>query len=118
MKKIISIIIICSLLCGCENTSNIEKISCNKLEELQQEDNTVIIDVRTKEEYNENHLDNAINIPVDIIATEIEKQEDINNNTNIIVYCKSGVRSDKAAHILEEQKYKKIYDLGAISNCS
>ena len=38
-------------------------------------------------------------------------------NTHIIVYCRSGNRSATAAQKLIDMGYKKVYDLGAMSNC-
>ena len=81
------------------------------------EDNSILIDVRTKDEYEENHLADAINIPLDKINEKIKDYEEIKIDTNIIVYCKSGIRSSKAANILNKLEYKNIHDLGAISNC-
>lgn len=73
----------------------------------------IIIDVRTKEEYESGHIENAINIPYDNINNKT-----INNSkdTNIIVYCKSGNRSKIAANTLIKLGYKNIYDLGSINN--
>lgn len=74
---------------------------------------TVIIDVRTKEEYESGHIENAINIPYDNINSKT-----INNSkdTNIIVYCRSGSRSKTAANTLIKLGYKNVYDLGSINN--
>jgi rhodanese-related sulfurtransferase len=80
-----------------------------------QADGAIIVDVREEEEYKEEHLDEAINIPYTAITDRISKYAD--KDTKIIVYCKSGVRSNKAANSLIEAGYKNIYDLGSISNC-
>ena len=117
MKKIISVIIVCILLTGCNNENIVEKISCNDMKKILEEDNSILIDVRTKEEYEEEHLDNSINIPLDTLEEDITNYEEINKDTKIIVYCKSGKRSHTATEILKEKEYKKIYDLGAMSNC-
>ena len=69
-QKRIYIVFICLLLCGCNNpTTRVNEnnsIDCNKKDELL-EKGAYLIDVRTEEEYEEYHLDNAINIPVDEI---------------------------------------------------
>ena len=62
---------------------------------------------RVEEEYKESHLDKAINIPVDEIS-KIEMDKD----TILFVYCKSGVRSKQAAETLIDLGYI-VYDLGA-----
>lgn len=118
MKKIF-IILSLIILTGCANKEiKTGKISCNQKEELLKQENIVIIDVRTKEEYKESHMENAINIPYDKIKEKIKNKKEINKDTPIIVYCKSGARSEKAYNILIEEGYTKVYDLGALSKCN
>ena len=120
MKKYILLIGICLLFCGCQNNSmkSSGKIKCNDINTiLSYENNPKLIDVRTKDEYDEYHLDNAINIPFDSIGEDIKNVENISLDTPIIVYCKSGARSSQAYSTLKGAGYKNVYDLGAISNC-
>ena len=120
MKKIIILCIFCLLLCACQNNSikKSGKIKCNDINTiLSYENNPKLIDVRTKEEYEEYHLDNAINIPYDNIKEDIKNIENISLDTPIIVYCKSGARSNQAYSSLKSEGYKNVYDLGAMSNC-
>lgn len=71
----------------------------------------VWIDVRTPEEYQQGFLEGAINIPVQVIDQEIEKQvTDV--NAPIYVYCRSGNRSAKAAEILHQKGYKHVINYG------
>ena len=119
MKKIL-ILISLIILTGCSNKTEIKtgKINCEQKNILVEEKNAVIIDVRTTDEYKESHMKNAINIPYDQIKKQITKEENINKETPIIVYCKSGARSNKAYNTLIEQGYKNVYDLGALSKCN
>ena len=120
-KKLIILFGVCLLLVGCGKTKEIEpgKITCSQMSTLMSGDvKPVLIDVRTKEEYAEGHLAEAINIPVDSISEEVPKNKDIStDDTPIIVYCNSGKRSAQAYEALKKAGYKKIYDLGAMSNC-
>lgn len=70
--------------------------------------NTVLIDVRTPNEYNTNHLNNSINMPVNNILTTIRKYE---KNTRLILYCDHGRQSRMAAHLLNSMGYNNIYIL-------
>ena len=120
---ILILIVSLFIFSGCEkkNSENeIEpgKITCTQKDTLINDNKgTVLIDVRTSDEYNESHLDRAINIPYDVITTDISKYSNIKKDTPIIVYCRSGARSAKAAESLKNAGYTKIYDLGAKSNC-
>lgn len=119
MKKIL-IILSLIILTGCSNKTEIKtgKITCEQKNILVEENNAVIIDVRTKDEYKELHMEDAINIPYNQITEQKLKEENINKETPIIVYCKSGTRSNKAYNTLIEQGYKNVYDLGALSKCN
>ena len=131
MKKIVILICFLLLLTGCgkkeerkdnvssnsnESVTKIEKVTCDKMKELVN-DGAILIDVREIDEYNEGHLDKAINISYTIIKDKIgDYTKDLNQK--IVVYCKSGVRSNKAANYLLDLGYKNIYDLGSINNCN
>lgn len=76
-------------------------------------DNSLLIDVRSKAEYQEGHVPNAINIPVDNIESDIDDY--IDAETIIIVYCRSGRRSKKASEILLDKGIPLVFDAQAIS---
>jgi|SRR5690554_1008347 len=69
-----------------------------------------LIDVRTLEEFNEGHVQNAQNICV----TDADFKENISKldkNEPVYLYCRSGKRSAKASQILKEMGFKEIYDM-------
>lgn len=87
-----------------------EKINYTQLKELLKKENAILIDVRSKQEYDEGHLNYAINIPYYEIHFEITKKVK-NRQDCIIVYCQSGVRSCKALEELKNLNYNNIYEL-------
>lgn len=101
MKKIIIIILSVFLIAGCSSKENSE------LQKIIDENNYIIVDVRTKEEFDEGHLKDALNIPYEEIGENIFEQGKI-----ILVYCKSGKRSKIAYDTLKQNGYN-AYDLGA-----
>ena len=112
MKKILLLLVL--LLVGCVSTVNTYTIiTQDKAKEMMKEEsNYIILDVRTKEEYEEKHIEDAINIPLD----EIEKTTKLKDKEQLIfVYCKSGNRSKQASEILANLGYTNIYDIGGIS---
>lgn len=106
MKKIFIMLCIAIMLSGCNKTSNETNI-----ESLMKENEYIIVDVRTEEEYDSEHLVDAINIPYD----EIDEDTDLDKNKLIFVYCRSGNRSKKAYDTLISLGYN-VYDLGAIDS--
>lgn len=85
--------------------------STNDLESIMKEDNYIIVDVRTKEEYERLHIKEAINIPYDEINESIE----LDNSKKILVYCQSGNRSQKSYISLTNLGYD-VYNLGGIND--
>ncbi len=71
----------------------------------------ILIDVRTAEEFAEGHIAGAVNIPVDYIEGRLAE---IPTDIPVVVYCRSGNRSARAASILVDNGYSEIYDLGGI----
>ena len=80
--------------------------------EICKRTNALLIDVRTPEEYREKHIEGAVNIPV----YEIDniKNEIIDPNKVILVYCKTGKRSKIVKQILTQNGYKNVYTFSAI----
>ena len=112
---------ICFYICVCNLTiifaQNIHSISPKHFREIIDTDhNEIILDVRTTKEYNSGHIENAIHI--NYYKPKFKKKlSQFNRNKNILVYCKSGVRSTNTIKMLKKLGFKKIYDLeGGIDN--
>lgn len=80
---------------------------------MDNEDNIIILDVRTQEEFDSAHIEGAILLPYDQIS---EKASEIlpDKNQTILVYCRSGNRSKTASETLVSMEYTKVYDFGGI----
>ncbi len=122
MKKLISILLLLSFMViaisGCSSSSSSsaspEKISAKKAKEMMDEDKKIIVlDVRTKEEYNSGHIANAILVP-DYEVKDKAKELLTDQSAKILVYCRSGRRSALAAQTLCELGYTSVYDFGGI----
>lgn len=80
---------------------------------MMEESSVIILDVRTPEEYNEGHIEGAILIP-DYEILETAEKILTDKNQTILVYCRSGNRSRKAANNLLYLGYQNVYDFGGI----
>lgn len=80
---------------------------------LDSEKNIILLDVRTREEFEQLHIPNALLVPLDTLEKEIASQLP-DKNTTILVYCRSGRRSAIAAQMLADKGYASVYDLGGI----
>jgi len=90
---------------------NINNISYSKLQEMLKEKlYTIVLDVRSPQEYEEGHINGAINIPEYEISSKVNNIIQ-NKNTKIIVYCASGSRSKKAIKTLKKLGFVQLYNL-------
>ncbi len=108
-KKILCCLLIITmglLLVGCS-----EEKEMSSLDKILKEDNYIIVDVRTKEEYDTSHVKDSINIPYD----EIDENVELDKDKTILVYCKSGGRSNIAYNTLKDLGYD-VMDLGAFDS--
>lgn len=83
-------------------------------EMIMQDNRLVIVDVRTKAEYEDGHIPGAVLIPNESIT---DKKPELLPDMNqvILVYCRSGNRSKQAAQKLANMGYKKVYEFGGIN---
>ena len=94
-----------------------ENITKEEMKEiLRANNNVILLDVRSHQEYKEGHLERSINIPLYDLQKEalskIRNKEDI-----VIVYCSAGIRSKKAVQILRKMGYINLYNIeGGIEN--
>lgn len=79
---------------------------------IDTEQDIIILDVRTKEEFNESHIPSAVNIPLDVVTDKVDKI--YSKNTKIFIYCRSGVRSKYASSYLAEMGFTNIFEFGGI----
>lgn len=76
---------------------------------------TVLVDVRTPEEFADGHLDGALNSDYrgGAFAQEIETWD---KDKVYYLYCATGNRSGKAAELLKEAGFKYIYNVGGFTD--
>lgn len=82
---------------------------------MQSETGYIILDVRTREEYDEGHIPGAICIPNEAIQ-KTPPVELPDRTQRILVYCRSGRRSKEAAQKLADLGYTNIVEIGGIAN--
>lgn len=70
----------------------------------------IIVDVRTKAEYNNGHIKKSINLPLQTIIDDLKK---LKKDQIIITCCASGMRSASAKGILKSNGFNEVYNGGA-----
>ncbi len=80
-------------------------------------DESVIIDVRTLDEWNAGHLATAQHLQLDLVAQSIETAV-VDKNQQVYLYCRSGNRSGQAKIIMDGLGYTNVINAGGLGNAS
>lgn len=89
------------------------KISPREAKERMEAGGATVVDVRTAEEYGESHIPGAVLVPLDTIGSQRPAALP-DTGAELLVYCRSGVRSKAAAEQLAALGYQQVYDFGGI----
>jgi len=104
MFKYIILVLSIGLILGCSRPSDEEILAGRKAVA----NGAMIIDVRSEKEFNtEGHIKGAVNIPIAYVDRMFNS---IPRDKEIVVYCRSGARSEIAARLLREQGWT-VYDV-------
>ena len=89
------------------------KISAEEAYEIMASQEVVVVDVRTREEYESRHIENAVLVPNESIGSEMPEALP-DKEATLLIYCRSGRRSKDAAQKLLALGYQSVYDFGGV----
>ena len=78
---------------------------------MMKKKNTVILDVRTPEEYKSGYIGNAVNYNVMDSLSFLQTISALDKDKKFLLYCKSGRRSGKALVMMKDMGFKKVHHL-------
>ena len=115
MKKRILPLVCSALLMftGC-GADGYQKISQEKAKEMMDTQEVLVLDVREQSEYAGGHIPGAVLLPVGTIDEDTAAAVIPEKDTTVLVYCRSGSRSKRAAKALAGLGYTGIYGFGGI----
>lgn len=108
------------IISACSSVKQIEQgdksqyqvVDTKEFQELIQGKNTIILDVREPDELvEEGFIENSVNIPLGQLEENLGAIKDLKSDTRILTYCRSGIRSGKAADKLINLGFKNVYSL-------
>lgn len=112
MKKSVSVALVAILsLSACTGFANTTKQVPPNQMAVKPKAKGIWIDVRTPEEYQAGHLDNAVNVPVGDVATRIASLQS-DKDAPINLYCRSGRRAETARQTLLKMGYTNVTNHG------
>ena len=86
-----------------------QKINAEEAYEMMASQEVVVVDVRTREEYDGGHIENAVLVPNESIGSEMPEALP-DKEATLLVYC----RSKDAAQKLLALGYQNVYDFGGV----
>ena len=102
------------LLTACAQAASYEQITQEEAKQIMDTTNGyILLDTRTREEYDQSHIPGALLIPHTEIAERAE-EELPDKDQLILVYCRSGNRSKQASEVLAELGYTNVKEFGGI----
>ena len=91
-----------------ENPKN--NVGFGEFKTILDKNNYALVDVRTPEEFNEGHIDGAVNINFYDATFDSDIQK-LNKDKTVMVYCRSGGRSSNAMNKMVGMGFSKVYNL-------
>lgn len=102
-----------TVLCQ-QDLRSVKAVSPAEVHQLSLNDSSVVLlDVRTVQEYQQEHVANSILIPVQELESRIEELE-VLKSKKIIAICRSGNRSNRAAAILHDHGFEAYNMVGGM----
>ncbi len=80
-------------------------------DKLKNDDEAVILDVRTEEEVEEGYIPNSKNIDIYKGQGFINEVEKLDKSKHYYIYCRSGKRSSQACTLLDQMGFSETYNL-------
>lgn len=113
---------ICCVLAGCsaggegsgdnsQEQAAVQQVSVDEAQEMINSQTLVILDVRTQEEFDAEHLYNATLLTLDSIDETTAAEAIPSKDATVLVYCRTGVRSAEAAQKLVDLGYTQVFDM-------
>ena len=103
------------LLTACAQAASYEQITQEEAKQIMDTTNGyILLDTRTREEYDQSHIPGALLIPHNEIAQRAA-DELPDKDQVILVYCRSGNRSKQASEALAELGYTNVKEFGGIN---
>lgn len=99
-----------SLSCKEETPSKITVVDKTFLQEEVVGKEVQLVDVRTQKEYESGHIDGAVNFNIIDKKTFLEQIETLDKEEAVYLYCRKGVRSNRAAKLMKGKGFTQIFD--------
>ncbi len=104
LVAMLALLVACSIQAPITSTN----LTPEEAYDLISQQQVTVLDVRIQEEYNSGHIPDALLLPVSELESRLNE---LNSSDHILVYCRSGYRSEEAAHISVANNFVHVYNL-------
>ena len=119
MKRILALISAMLLvLTGCRGTAaenTFQQITQEEAKEMMDTQEVIVLDVREQDEFDAGHILGAVLLPVGTITQNAAAAVIPELDSVVLVYCRSGNRSQTASKALAKLGYSNVYEFGGIN---
>ena len=117
MKRMMPLLLSLLLMTGCGGNSadDYQQITQEEAKEMMDTQEVIILDVREQDEYDSDHIPDAVLLPVGTIDENTAAEVIPEKDSTVLVYCRSGNRSKTASETLVGLGYTNIYEFGGIT---
>ena len=117
MKRIVCLLFALLLaFTGCKAAeSTYQQITQQEAKAMMDTQEVIVLDVREQDEFDAGHIPGAVLLPVGTITQDAAAAVIPGLDSTVLVYCRSGNRSKKAAQALADLGYTSIYEFGGVS---
>lgn len=102
---------LCLSISGCSGQNDIKNITPQECNALLKESAIQLVDVRSAQEYEKEHLQGAILISLEDPNFKVQATQTLDKQQPVVLYCRSGKRSMTAANILANEGFTTVYNL-------
>ncbi|WP_294083602.1 rhodanese-related sulfurtransferase [Proteiniphilum sp. UBA5384] len=89
-------------------------LKAKEYNEITQDPDTIVVDMRNHYEYEVGHFENAIEVPSDTFREQLPMAVEMlkeHKNKNIVMYCTGGIRCEKASAYMLHNGFRNVYHL-------
>lgn len=107
---VVLIAIVVTIAAGCRKVGGATEVdvSIGQALRMWQNQEAVIIDVRTYQEYKEGHIPGVANIPLDQLES---RSSEVSKDKKVLLICRSGNRSSQGTSLLRSKEFGNVYNI-------
>ncbi|TXF75908.1 rhodanese-like domain-containing protein [Chryseobacterium sp.] len=106
-------LLVFSVAVSCTASAPAVEDSRAEIKEMVKNNSATLIDVRIPEQFNENSIPNAVNIPLADLASHLDF---LKSQKEVVVFCNKGIQAKQAVEFLRKNGVENVHDGKTLDN--